>query len=115
MVKARFVKMVLAEAVRGIQQLVIHGQISRSADSLQVPRFEIKDVTMRGGQIAIYRGPRVQVRLAGEEAGWQQLEDPVPMARIPKTFGRAVGVYALPANASAPQIAIAPRFLKQKS
>ncbi|MDG2207889.1 MAG: hypothetical protein P8K78_08300, partial [Pirellulales bacterium] len=97
----------LAEAVRGIQQLVIHGHMSHSAESLQVPRFKIKDVTMRGGQISIFRGPRVQVRLEGEKANWQRLDDPVPMAQISKAFGREVGVYELPVDTSAPQITIA--------
>ena len=90
----------LAEAVRGSQRLIIRGHLSHPQNIVEIPHFILKDVGMRGGQVALYRRPTVQFQLEGAPDAWQKVNDFVPMGEIPSDFGRFVGVYTLPLDTS---------------
>ena len=96
----------LAEAVRGSQRLIIRGHLLHPQNSVEIPHFILKDVDMRGGQVALYRRPAVQIE--GVPEAWQEVDDFVPMGEIPSDFGRFVGVYTLPFDTSHQRVTVEP-------
>ena len=98
----------LAEAVRGSQRLIVRGRLSHPKNRPEIPHFILKDVGMRGGQVAIYRRPAVQVQLEGDRKAWQEVDDFVPIREIPPDFGRFVGVYTLPLDTSHQRLTVGP-------
>ena len=105
----------LSEPVRGTLKLMIRGRLLHSKASFHVPYFVLKDVRMRGGQVAIYRGPKVRVQLEGGPEAWQQFDDFVPMAETPLEFGRFVGVYRLPLESLRQQVTVVPNRINAEA
>ena len=98
----------LAEPVRGSLRLMLRGHLTHPENRVDVPRFLLKGVRLRGGQVAIYRQPAVQIALKDDPEVWQPFDDFVPMAETPPGFGRFVGVYALRPGVAGQTIKVTP-------
>ena len=85
----------LAEPVRGPLKLIVRGHLLHSKLRVEVPRFNLQGVRMRGGQVALYRQSAVQLELDEEGGRWELFDKFVPLSETLNDFGRLMGVYRI--------------------
>tara|TARA_Y100001933_G_scaffold55150_2_gene54641 strand:- start:45306 stop:52541 length:7236 start_codon:yes stop_codon:yes gene_type:complete len=93
----------LAEPVRGGLKIILRGHLKHSPERLSVPHFSLRDVRMRGGQVALYRKSTVQLALEDVDHAWQIFDDFVPMSEPLPDFGRLMGIFRI-ATDDLPQV-----------
>ncbi|MEC8338297.1 MAG: hypothetical protein VXZ84_09165 [Planctomycetota bacterium] len=85
----------LAEPVRGPLKLIVRGHLLHSEQHVEVPRFVLQGVRMRGGQVSVYRQSAVQLELDEEDGNWEVFDKFVPLSETLNDFGHLMGVYRL--------------------